>query len=293
MERNSRTKNFVHFLTFVGPAVILFSAVVIIPFIYGIFLTLTDWNGIDTSYNIVGLENYKTMLSDKAFWQSLGRTVKYAFLSILLSNFLGFALALMVNVPFKGRNLFRTTFFTPNLIGGIVLGYIWQFVFRQALPAIGKFAGNPAMEKSWLSTPDMAMWALIVVTVWQLSGYLMIIYLAGLSSVPTEIREASRIDGANGIQTLFKVIMPMMVGTFTICFFLAITRCFVTYDVNVSLTQGGPYGSTVLTPMYVYDMAFSSKKYGLGQAETLVLFALVAIVAVIQTKIGQNKEVEA
>ncbi|AVM42570.1 carbohydrate ABC transporter permease [Fastidiosipila sanguinis] len=289
----NRFESFIEFISFAGPAVFLFTMVVLVPFIFGIFLTFTNWDGISNHYNLVGLQNYKDMIADKSFWVSMGRTVTFAFWSVLLSNILGFLLALLVSVPFRGRNAFRTTFFTPNLIGGIVLGYIWQFVFKNALPAIGQIFGIEVLKKSWLSSPDTAMWALIIVTVWQLSGYLMIIYAAGLTSVPEELKEASLIDGCNKTDTLFRITIPMMVGTFTICIFLAITRCFVTYDVNLSLTEGGPFGETKLAPMYVYDQAFSAKKYGLGQTEAFTLFALVAIVALTHAKIGQKMEVKA
>jgi raffinose/stachyose/melibiose transport system permease protein len=290
---DSTSSKVLHFLTFAGPASFLFLAVVIVPFLYGIFLTFTDWNGVSTSYNLVAFKNYKAMFQDAEFWHSMGRTIRYAFWSVLFSNVLGFLLALLISVPFKGRNAFRTTFFTPNLIGGIVLGYIWQFVFRQALPAIGHTFGIEGLQKSMLSDPDLALWALVIVTVWQLSGYLMVIYSAGLAAVPKEIQEAANIDGAGKLQTLFRVIIPMMVGTFTICIFLSITRSLVTYDVNVSLTEGGPFGSTILTPMYVYNIAFSSKKYGLGQTEAIMLFVLVAVVALTQAKIGERMEVKA
>ncbi len=281
------------FLSFAGPSVLLFSAVVIVPFIFGIYLTFTGWDGISSSIPFVGFENYRAMFMDLDFWISLGRTILYAVVSVLLANMVAFGLAYLVTSKIKGSNFFRATFFTPNLIGGIVLGYIWQFVFNKAILVIGEITGLQLFSTSWLSDPTKALWALIIVSVWQLSGYLMLIYIAGLMGVSEDLKEAAKIDGCNEKQTMRHITMPMMMGTFTICFFLAITRCFVTYDVNISLTKGGPFNSTRLAAMYVYNMAFSSKKYGLGQAEALVLFAVIAIIAVTQVLLGKSKEVEA
>ena len=281
------------FLSFAGPAVILFSAVVIVPFLFGLYLTFTGWDGISSSIPFVGLENYVALFQDGSFWVSLGRTILYAFVAVILANVVAFGLAYLVTSKIKGSNFFRAAFFTPNLIGGIVLGYIWQFVFKQAILVIGDATGFSLFSTSWLSDPIKAFWALIIVTVWQLSGYLMLIYIAGLMGVSDDLKEAAKIDGCDEKKTTRYITLPMMAGTFTICFFLAITRAFVTYDVNIYLTEGGPYGSTTLAAMYVYNMAFSSKKYGLGQAEALILFLVIAIIAVTQAFIGKSKEVEA
>ncbi len=281
------------FLSFGGVSVILFSAVVIVPFVFGLYLTFTGWDGISSSMPFTGLENYLNLLKDTEFWISLGRTVVYAVCSVLLANFVAFALAYLVTGNVKGKNVYRVAFFTPNLIGGIVLGYIWQFVFNRAILVIGEATGVDLFSSSWLSDPSKAFWALVIVTVWQQSGYLMLIYIAGLMGIPEDLKEAARIDGCNERKAMRYITLPMMIGTFTICFFLAITRSFVIYDVNISLTNGGPYNTTRLAAMYVYNMAFSSKKYGLGQAEALVLFIVIAIIAVSQALIGKKKEVEA
>ena len=266
------------FLSFAGPAVILFSAVVIVPFLFGLYLTFTGWDGISSSIPFVGLENYVALFQDGSFWVSLGRTILYAFVAVILANVVAFGLAYLVTSKIKGSNFFRAAFFTPNLIGGIVLGYIWQFVFKQAILVIGDATGFSLFSTSWLSDPIKAFWALIIVTV---------------MGVSDDLKEAAKIDGCDEKKTTRYITLPMMAGTFTICFFLAITRAFVTYDVNISLTEGGPYGSTTLAAMYVYNMAFSSKKYGLGQAEALILFLVIAIIAVTQAFIGKSKEVEA
>ncbi|HHV11528.1 MAG TPA: sugar ABC transporter permease [Clostridiales bacterium] len=281
------------FLSFGGVSIVLFSAVVIVPFIFGLYLTFTGWDGISGSIPFIGMENYLTLLKDTEFWISLGRTVIYALFSVLLANMVAFALAYLVTGNVKGRNVYRVAFFTPNLIGGIVLGYIWQFVFNRAILMVGEATGIELFSSSWLSDPTKAFWALVIVTVWQQSGYLMLIYIAGLMGIPEDLKEAARIDGCNERKAMRHITLPMMVGTFTICFFLAITRSFVIYDVNISLTNGGPYNTTRLAAMYVYNMAFSSKKYGVGQAEALILFVVIAVIAVSQALLGKKKEVEA
>lgn len=294
MKKNNKlSSKVVTFLGFGGPSVILFSCVVLLPFIYGIYLTFTGWDGISSKIPFVGFENYSRLFQDKEFWVSLGKTILYALISVILANVVAFLLAYLVTSKIKGSNFFRAAFFTPNLIGGIVLGYIWQFVFNKGILIIGEKTGIQLFSSSWLSDPVKAFWAFIIVTVWQLSGYLMLIYIAGLMGVSEDLKEAARIDGCDEKKTMRYITLPLMAGTFTICFFLAISRAFVTYDVNISLTQGGPFNSTRLAAMYVYNMAFSAKEYGLGQAEALILFLVIAVISISQAVMGKRKEVEA
>lgn len=281
------------FLFFAGPACFAFLAVVIIPFLYGIYLTFTGWDGISNAKPFVGLSNYKAVFQDIDFWKSLWMTIRYVIFTVIISNLTAFCLAYLVTSKIKGQNFFRAGFFTPNLIGGIVLGYIWKFVFSRAILVIGKAWGIEIFSSSWLSDPGKAFWSLVIVTVWQLSGYLMLIYIAGLTGVPKDIIEAGKIDGCKESQAIRYITLPMMAASFTICVFLSITRSFMIYDVNISLTEGGPYSSTVMVAMHVYQKAFSSKEYGIGQAEALILFLVVAVIAVSQAYFGKSKEVEA
>lgn len=292
-KRNHAMRSTGLFLAFAGPAVFAFLAVVIIPFLYGFYLTFTSWDGFSKSKPFVGLANYADMVKDTSFWQSLGLTLIYVLVSVLLVNVVGFLLALLVTGKLRGKNFFRAGFFVPNLIGGIVLGYIWQFIFKTIFVYIGKNAGISFLVKSWLSTPVTAFIALVVVTVWQLSGYMMLIYIAGLTSVSTDLREAAKIDGCTENQVTRRIVIPLMRSSFTICLFLTITRCFMVYDLNLALTEGGPFGSTVMAAMYVYNKAFVTKSYGLGQTEAVILFLFTAIIAVSQAMINKRKEVEA
>lgn len=281
------------FTGFAGPAAICFVLVMLIPFIYGMYLTLTDWNGISAEKVFVGVENYKAIFRDGPFWHSLVLTVAYSAVSVILINFMAFVLAYLVTSGVKGQNFFRAGFFTPNLIGGLVLGYIWQFIFARAMVTAGQNLNIGFLSSSWLSDPVKAMAALVIVSVWQNSGFMMLIYIAGLTSVPKELTEAGVIDGCGKKQLLCHVILPQMVSSFVICLFLSITRCFMTYDLNLSLTDGGPFGSTQMSSMYVYQKAFVSKNYGLGQTEAVMLFLVCAAVSIIQVLIGKRNEVEA
>lgn len=292
-KKNQKLYDIGTFLAFAGPASFAFLAVIIVPFLYGLYLTFTSWDGMSKSKPFVGLANYKSVVADSSFWSSLGLTVLYVLISVILINVVGFLLALLVTGKIKGKNFFRAGFFTPNLIGGIILGYIWQFVFNRIIVYVGKDLGIGFLSKSMLSSPGTAFAALVIVSIWQYSGYMMLIYIAGLTGVSPDLREAARIDGCTEKQVTRYIILPLMRASFTICLFLSITRCFMVYDVNLSLTEGGPFGSTRLAAMYVYDKAFESKQYGVGQTEAIILFIITAVIAVTQTMINKRKEVEA
>ena len=261
------------FLVFAGPATFAFLAVVIVPFLYGVYLTFTSWDGVSSNKPFVGLKNYAAVVADSSFWQSLGLTLLYVVVSVILVNVIGFLLALLVTGKIKGKNFFRAGFFTPNLIGDAL--------------------NVTVLQKSMLSGSASAFAALVLVTIWQFSGYMMLIYIAGLTGVSEDLKEAAKIDGCNESQTTRYIVLPLMRASFTICMFLTITRCFMIYDVNLSLTEGGPYGSTVMAAMYVYQKAFSAKQYGVGQTEAIILFIFTAVIAVSQTIINKRKEVEA
>lgn len=278
---------------FAAPGILIFLLVVIVPFIYGFYLTFTDWNGVSPDKNLVGFSNYIAAFTDREFWTSMAITLRYVVISLVLVNVIAFLLAYLLTNGMKGQNFFRAGFFTPNLIGGVVLGFIWQFIFQRVFTSIGRAIGSGSLSVSWLSTPEMAYAALILVSVWQLVGYMMLIYIAGFTGLDSEVLEAASIDGAVGLKRMTSIIMPLMMPSFVICIFLTLSRTFMVYDVNLTLTEGGPYNSTRLVAMYVYDKAFQSRNYGVGQAEALFLFVVVAIISGIQVYIGRKREVEA
>ena len=252
MDNNKMSFKIRQFLMFAGPALVLFVGTVIVPLIYGFYLTFTSWDGVALNKPFVGVQNYIDAFHDSSYWASLGRTFIYSFFAVILINLVAFALAYLVTRGIKGQNFFRAGFFVPNLIGGIVLGYVWQY-----------------------------------------AGYMMLIYVAGFMSVPESLKEAALIDGCNPGQALRKIILPLMRASFVQCLFLSITRCFVVYDVNLSLTNGDPFGSSELAAMHVYNTAFTYRNYGVGQAEALILFIVCAIIGVTQVYVGKKGEVEA
>lgn len=273
--------------------VFVFVTVVIIPFLLGIYMTVTNSTGTDISTQFVGLKNYSEAFKDELFWQSLGLTFKYTLWSLILTNLLAFLLALLVTSGFKGQNFFRMGFFTPNLIGGVILGFIWQFVFSKILVFLGTSLNLDFISHSWLSDPNKALWALIIVGIWQNSGYMMLLYIAGLTGIPQSLSEAASLDGANSWQILTKIKIPMMIPSFTISIFLTLQRSFMVYDTNLSLTKGGPYRSTEMISMHVYNDAFLYQNYGTGQAKAIILFLIVAAIAITQVVVMKRKEVEA
>lgn len=277
---------------FAGVSTIAFLLVVILPFFYGIWLTMTNWDGIHQRYEFIGFSNYLKLFEDQIFKDSFLLTLKYAFFTVIFTNLIAFFLAYLLTSGIKWQNLFRTTFFTPNLIGGIILGFIWQFIFHNALPYLGQRLGISIFSESWLATPEKAFWALVIVTVWQYSGYMMMIYIAGLVGIPQDLIESATIDGAGRFTLLRKIILPLMAPSFTVCLFLSLQRSFMVYDLNLALTKGGPFKSTELVAMHIYNEAFLSQNYGIGQAKAFVLFITVAIITLIQVYLSKKAEVE-
>ena len=281
------------FCGFALPGMFCFFAVVILPFVYGVYLTLTDWNGVSSVKNFVGAANFLSVLKDSQFWTSLLLTFKYVIFVVIIVNIMAFAIAYLLTRGIKGQNFFRAGVFTPNLIGGLVLGYIWQFVFSRVFVGIGEATGWSLFEASWLSDPNLAFAALVLVSVWQLSGYMILIYVAGFMGLSQDVMEAASIDGATGWVKLRSIILPLMMSSITICLFLTLSRAFMVYDVNLSLTAGAPYGTTEMAAMHVYEKAFTSRQFGVGQAEALILFVIVAIISGIQVYLTKRQEVEA
>ncbi|MCH4209793.1 carbohydrate ABC transporter permease [Bifidobacterium sp.] len=294
MKRNKLSYKVGQFFMFAGPAAVLFALVVVVPFVYGLYLTFTKWDGISPQKPFVGLDNYKATFADSAYWHSLILTIIYSVVSVVLINILAFFLAYLVTSGIKGQNFFRAGFFIPNLIGGIVLGYVWQFVFNRAFVVIGTALTKAENTvPSLLSTPNGALFCLILVSVWQYAGYMMLIYVAGFMGVDQSLKEAALIDGCSKSQAILHVTIPLMRSSFVQCIFLSTTRCFMVYDVNLSLTNGDPFNSSVLAAMHVYNQAFVYKQYGTGQAEALVLFVICAAIGMAQVYFGKKGEVEA
>lgn len=269
----------------------IFSVVLVVPFLRGIFFTFTDWDGFDYT-TFVGVENYVEALGDQEFWDALWITLAYVVASLVLVNLVAFTLALLVTIPMRGVNALRTFFFVPNLIGGVILGLVWQFIFGQALPTISENTGIPIFQENWLLDTWTAFWAMVIVTVWQMSGYMMIIYVTGLMSIEKDVLEAALIDGSSGWKTLVMIKMPLMAQAFTISLFLTIRNAFMAYDVNFALTGGGPYRTTELISLHVFNEAFGFGFFDTGQSKAVLMFLIIAVVAITQVIISKRTEVQ-
>lgn len=278
---------------FLGPTILFFCITVLVPFAYGLFLTFNKMQSPADPMEFAGLMNYANAMKDVEFWKSLWLTLKFVLATVFFVNLFGFGLAYLVTSGLKIQNSLRTAYFTPNLIGGLVLGYIWQFIFVQSLPALGAKLGIEWLELGWLGDPKMAFWSLVIVTIWQTAGYMMIIFIAGLISVPKELIEASKIDGAGPLRRLINVTLPLMIPSFVVTGFLSLKNAFMVYDLNFALTNGGPFGSTKMVSMHVVNKAFIESNYGTGQAEAFILFVIVAVVTGIQVYTSKKMEVEA
>lgn len=281
------------FAIFVTPLVFVFTTVVIIPFIIGIGYSFVSWDGMPLNKKtFVGFDNYIRLFGDERFVNSALHTVLFTIFAVLLINILGLSFALIVTGKLRVRNAVRTMLFMPYLIGGLILGYIWQFIFMDAFKFIGEKTGLTGIFFSWLLDPKYALIAMIIVTTWQMAGYIMIIYINGIQAMPEDILEAAKVDGAGFFQTLLKVKFPLIMPSFTICLFLTLSNCFKIFDVNYSLTGGGPSNATEMMAMNIYNEIFSLGYYGYGQAKAIVFFIAVAILTLIQVTITKKREVE-
>ncbi len=285
-------KNVKKFLIFAALPLSIFFIVLVVPFSQGLFLTFTDWDGFGFD-KFVGLNNYVRSFEDERFWATLGFTASFVVVSVILTNAVAFSLALLVTAKLRSANIFRTFFFVPNLIGGVILGVIWQFIFNRALVSVAKnFEWPEFFQSSWLNETDTAFWALIIVTTWQASGYMMIIYITGLLSVEQDVLEAARIDGAGALRTLFSIKMPLMAQAFTISLFLTLRAGFMAYDVNVALTGGGPFRTTELISAHIFNEAFVYGNMDTGQSKAVMMFLIVAIAATVQVAVSKRMEVQ-
>ncbi len=275
-----------HAVIFILPTLAAFIIGFIVPFVEGLYLSFCKFTTVGNA-TWVGLANYRAAITDTSFQRAFGFTVLFAVVSILSINILAFALAVLLTQKLRGTNIFRTVFFMPNLIGGIVLGYIWQIlincvmtILEQPLLALNATAGY---------------WGLIILMGWQQIGYMMIIYIAGLQNVPDSLIEAAEIDGANRLQTLFKIKVPMVMSSITICIFLTLTNSFKLFDQNLALTGGDPNHMTDMMALNIYNTFYARSGMqwkGYGQAKAVIFCALVIFISLFQLRATRSREVQ-
>ena len=272
-----------YFFLFVGPTLIAFFIAFIIPFVMGLYLSFCDFTTV-TNATFVGVSNYVTAFTNADFLNALWFTVKFAVVAVITINVCGFGLALLLTQKIKGTNVFRTIFFMPNLIGGIVLGYIWQTMINGVLSKFGV---------TMLIDPSYGYWGLIILMNWQLIGYIMVIYIAGLQNESPDLIEAAKIDGATPAQILRKITIPMVMPSITICLFLTIANSFKMFDQNLALTGGGPSKKTTMLALDIYETFYGRNGFeGVGQAKAVVFFVIVTGIAMAQLMFTRRKEVE-
>ncbi|QQO08478.1 carbohydrate ABC transporter permease [Breznakiella homolactica] len=287
-------KNIAYYSFLIIPAatVLIFITVVIIPFIIGIGYSFFTWDGIPANPKIWnGIGNYIRIFSDARFWRSGMHTLVFTFFSVLSTNLLGLLLALVVTTNLRTRNAARAMFFAPYLIGGLLLGFIWKFVFARPFPAIGELLGLEKIFFNWLLQPASAMAALVIVNTWKMAGYIMIIYIAGLQGIPMDLLEAASVDGATGWQRFRSITVPLLMPAITVTTFMTLSNSFKIYDVNLSLTAGGPFSSTEMFAINIYNEIFTIGNYGYGQAKAIVFFVFVAVITLVQTYFNKRREV--
>jgi raffinose/stachyose/melibiose transport system permease protein len=301
-----KTQDKIWFVVFLLPALVPFILMVIVPFVTGIYYSFTNWSGGLRETEWIGLTNYGALLSNVDFIYSFYRTAIYAFLNVVFINAVAFGLALLVTQKLKATNFYRAGFFLPNLIGGLIIGYLWNFVFTVVLGSEGLnlFPASPLNNEN-------AMGALIAVVTWQYAGYIMMIYIAALQNVPEDLIEASKIDGANALQRLRAVTLPLIAQAFTVALFLTLVTSFKQFDTVFSLTKGGPSGqlpeflknllgleglqfinTTRLVAVNIYNWGYSRGNYAEAQAQAVAFFILLSFVSLAQVYYNKKKEVE-
>lgn len=277
---------------FVTPALVFFTMIILVPFLRAIVFSFQDWNGISNDILWAGWDNYNSILTDNGFRKSFSFTLRYVGVITVLLNLFGFILALVLNMSLRTRNFLRTAFFLPYVMGPVIIGFIWQFIITNLFAEIGEATRWSMFMKNWLSLPDYAFWSLVMVAVWQSVGYYMVIYLAALQGVPSDMLEAAEIDGAGKWKRLLHVVLPLIRPAMTINLFLAISSGFKAFDLNFSLTRGGPFGSTESIAYHIYLDAFTKNLFTLASAKAVVFFLVLASVTLIQVTVMKRKEVE-
>lgn len=277
------------FPLFVGPTLLAFLLAFVVPFVLGVILSFCKFTTI-TNAKWIGVGNYARAFTetgqggDVTFVSALWFTLRFTLVSIVSVNVLAFLLALALTQALKGTNWFRTVFFMPNLIGGIVLGWIWQLIFNGILASSGQ---------TLVSDPAYGFWGLVIMTNWQMIGYMMVIYIAGLQSLPSDVLEAAQIDGSGTLSTLFRIKLPLVVPSITICTFLTMASSFKLFDQNLALTNGAPGTQTQMLALDIFNTFYRASGYeGVGQAKAVVFFVMVGLVALVQLRLSRAREVE-
>lgn len=287
-------KNRKFYLLLILPALAVYALALLVPLFGGtIPYSFFKWNLMSGKKSFVGLENYIKLFSDTDFWKAFLFNLKVGVFMIVGSNIMGFVLAYFLNENIKAKGVVRAMFFIPNIVSAVLVSFIWVFIFTCAMPAIGNALSWEGLANvSWFGTPRMATITIIVVSIWQNIGFLMIIYTAGLQTIPKDVMESAQLDGCSGLKKILKIEIPLLMPTVTINLFVSISGTFKMFDIPNAMTGGGPYGSTMPVAMDIYQEAFTKYNLGYGSAKSVILFLTVAAVTLTQLYITRKKEVE-
>lgn len=292
--KSKRTKSFLLFALFVFPAVIFVLFATDIPFIMNLYYSVFDWNGVGKSMTFVGLDNYiKIFTNDSLFWKGVKFTLKFAVFYVLIVNALSLTVALVMSRETKTTSVGRAFYYVPYIISLTAISLIWKFILGPGFEALYSVTGWEIFNWSWLGTPKLAFYVVVIMAVWQNLGFYMVNYIAGIIAVPKELMEAARIDGAGSIQVFLKITLPMIMPAISICMLTSLTFAFKLFDIIMVFTKGGPANGTVTVAYNIYKEAFVNNKYGLATAKSLVFVVFVLIVTAIQMKVTKSREVEA
>ncbi|WP_027091363.1 carbohydrate ABC transporter permease [Cohnella thermotolerans] len=283
----------VEFGLFTLPVLICVLVAFYIPFVLTVRYSLTKWNGISKHPKFIGLDNFKQIfMGDANFSHAAWFTVKYAVLYIVLINVLAIVLAVILDMKLKSKTFLRAAFFIPYILSLVIVGFIWKFIFMQGFESLGNSTGWSFFGWSWLGKPGLAFISVLFVSIWQSIGFYLVIYIAGLQSVPDDLKEAAVMDGAGPFRRFFSVTLPLLAPSVTIAVFMALTNSIKVFDVILSLTGGGPGGTTFSVAYDVYRDTFQNNLYGYGTAKALILFVAVLIITILQLTIFKRREVE-
>lgn len=283
-----KKRDAIFYLLILLPALSLFVVFFVVPVLQSLVLSFTDSYGMKSSYNWVGLSNYKEALTDKSFVDTISITLTYALVAVIAGNLLSLTLALMLDRPIRGRNLMRSAFFIPNIMSLLVVGYIWRFVYTGALPDILEVLKLPATAV--LGKPQSVIYALAVVGIWNCAGYYMIIYLSSLQTISDDLLEAAEIDGANGWHVLWNIKLPLISPTIFTCLILSCAAHMKTFEIPYTMTSGGPAGASMTMVLKIYNTAYNANRTGYATAQSTIFFVLLASVSLALTIFMRRRE---
>lgn len=288
-----KTNKLYEFIIFVTPALILVLMTSLIPFMMNIIYAFTSWNGVSRVVRFIGFKNFIELFTDDTgFMKATLFTFRFSFLYVILVNSFALILAILLDKGLKTQNFLRAAFFLPVILSLVIVGFMWRFIFTRGFGGLFNITGLSCFQACWLANPDLAFNAVVLVSIWQSVGFYMVIYIAGLQSIPSQVLEAAIIDGVDGFQKFTMIILPLIMPSVTVSLFFSMANALKTFDLIFTLTNGGPAGSTTTIALDIYREAFINNRYGYGISKSLVFFLIVLIITYTQLKYFKKREIQ-